>query len=449
MSSACGKNTWPRSVRGQGLPPAIPRVVDTSSGGAGSSSLPVGSGLANVEEAPVAETFNSVESLFNAMRDAIVRANGEKGDRNKVQASLRAEGRSDMDADEALEAMPSEGALCSVVTPTAGNRGMSIETGQDPPERGVGSGTLVSDMQDAGPQNVSEQVSKGDVGRFHPTLPIPAGITTPLMAAINNKYRTVDYSKAPPIYDFDEIRHNKLELDLASISNQILHMAFKKRVCGNVDLKYSRISVGYGASKYFLDTACFPSEALLTAVDFLQAYANWLSIIRDTCGEGPATQGWYKHCDKMQADPDFAMWFLTWFEMDKALHIQWNSTSPTVPDPSDMFYILSLKWQHACQGLPAQPGDSLQVVLHNVHAALPAPAAWSSDTTLSDHSCHTLGSAYHPYHSDSFWAPAPTAKDPMGSCICCGVHNSHFAHFFHATRSSHPDQPIIAEWWGG
>ncbi|KAF8512535.1 hypothetical protein BU17DRAFT_96187 [Hysterangium stoloniferum] len=325
MSSGRGKNTRPPSVRGQGLPPAVPRVVGTSSGGAGSSSLPVGSGLANVEEAPVAETFNSVKSLFNAMRDAIVRANDEKRDRNKVRASLRAEGRSDVDADEALEAVPSEGALRSVVTPMAGNRGMSIEMGQDPPERGVGSGSLVSDTQDVGPQNVSEQVSKGDVSGSHPTLPILEGITAPLMAAINkggpdlllalanaststsSKYRTVDYLKAPPIYDFDEIRHNKLELDPASIPNQILHMAFKKvyiplsmlttkslqRVRGNVDLKYSRISVGNGAGEYFLDTACFPSEASLTAMDFLQVYANWLSIIRDTCGDVPAAQGWY------------------------------------------------------------------------------------------------------------------------------------------------------------
>ncbi|KAF8508877.1 hypothetical protein BU17DRAFT_99450 [Hysterangium stoloniferum] len=298
------------------------------------------------------------------MQCAIVRANDEKWDQNKVRASLRAEGRSDVDADEALEAMPSEGALHSVAMPTAGNRGMSMEMGKDPPERGVGLGRLVSDMQDAGPQNVSEQVSKGDVGGFHPTLPIPAGITAPLMAALNkggpdlllalanassstsSKYRTVDYSKAPPIYYFNEIQHNKLELDPASIPNQILHMAFKKQVRGNVDLKYYRISVGNGASKYFLDTACFPSEVSLTTVDFLQAYANWLSIIQDICGDGLASQ-----------DPDFAMWFPTWFEMDKALRIQWNSMSPTVPDPSDMFYILSFQWQRACQGLPAQPGD--------------------------------------------------------------------------------------------
>ncbi|KAF8515328.1 hypothetical protein BU17DRAFT_67920 [Hysterangium stoloniferum] len=319
MASTCGKNSRPPSVRGQGLPPAIPRVDDTSSGGPGSPSLPGRTGLANVEEAPVAENFNSVESLFNAMRDAIVRANDEKRDRNKVRASLRAEGRSEVDADEALEAVPSEGALRSVVTPTAGNRGMSIETGQDPPERGVRLSSLVSE------QNMSEQVNNRDVGGFPPSLPIPAGITTPLMAAINKggpdlfKYRTVDYSKALPIYDFDEIRHNKLELDPASIPNQILHMAFKKWVHGNVDLKYSRISVGNGAGKYFLDTVAFPSEASLTAVDFLQAYANWLSIIRDTCGDGPAAQGWYKHCDKMQADPNFALWFPAWFEMDKAL----------------------------------------------------------------------------------------------------------------------------------
>ncbi|KAF8527137.1 hypothetical protein BU17DRAFT_81935 [Hysterangium stoloniferum] len=376
-------------LRGQGSPPAIPRVADTSSGGAGSPSLPGRTGLANIEEAPVAENFNSVESLFNAMRDAIVRANDEKRVRNKVRPSLRAEGRSDVDTDEALEAVPSEGALRSVVTPTAGNKGMSIEMGQDPPERGVGSSSLVSDMQDVGLQNMSEQVNNRDVGGFPPSLPIPAGITAPLMAAINkggpdlllaltnassstsSKYRTVDYSKALPIYDFDEIRHNKLELDPASIPNQILHMAFKKvyiplsmlttrslqRVRGNVGLKYSRISVGNGAGEYFLDTASFPSEASLTAVDFLQAYANWLSIIRDTCGDRPAAQGWYKHCDKMQADPDFALWFPAWFEMDKALRIQWNSTSPMVPDPSDMFYILSFEWQRARQGLPAQPGD--------------------------------------------------------------------------------------------
>ncbi|KAF8522784.1 hypothetical protein BU17DRAFT_64237 [Hysterangium stoloniferum] len=256
MASTHGKNSRPPSVRGQGLPPAIPWVVDTSSGGAGSPSLPGRTGLANVEEAPVAENFNSVESLFNAMRDAIVRANDEKRDRNKVRASLRAEGRSDVDADEALEAMPSEGALRRVVMPTAGNRGMSIETGQDPPERGVRSSSL-------------------GCWRIPPSLPIPAGITAPLMAAINKggpdlfKYRTVDYSKALPIYNFDEIRHNKLELDPASIPNQILHMAFKKWVRGNVDLKYSRISVGNGAGEYFLDTASFPSEASLTAVDFL------------------------------------------------------------------------------------------------------------------------------------------------------------------------------------
>ncbi|KAF8508770.1 hypothetical protein BU17DRAFT_70691 [Hysterangium stoloniferum] len=139
MSSTRGKNSRPPSVRGQGLPPAIPQVVNTSSGRAGSPPLPVRTGLANVEEAPVAENFNSVKSLFNAMWDAIVRVNDEKWDRNKVQASLRAEGRSDVDADEALEDVPSEGALHSVVMPMAGNRGISIEMGQDPPERGVGS----------------------------------------------------------------------------------------------------------------------------------------------------------------------------------------------------------------------------------------------------------------------------------------------------------------------
>ncbi|KAF8527596.1 hypothetical protein BU17DRAFT_81804 [Hysterangium stoloniferum] len=157
MASTRGKNSRPPSVRGQGLPPAIPRVDDTSSGGAGSPSLPGRTGLANVEESPVAENFNSVESLFNAMRDAIVRANDEKRDRNKVRASLRAEGRSEVDADEALEAVPSEGALRSVVTPTAGNRGMSRKTGQDPPERGVGSSSLVSE------QNMSEQVNNRDM----------------------------------------------------------------------------------------------------------------------------------------------------------------------------------------------------------------------------------------------------------------------------------------------
>ncbi|KAF8521751.1 hypothetical protein BU17DRAFT_87649 [Hysterangium stoloniferum] len=366
MASTRGKNSRPPSVRGQGLPPAIPQVVDTSSGGAGSPSLPGRTGLVNVEEAPVAENFNSVESLFNAMRDAIVRANDEKRDRNKVRASLRAEGGSDVDADEALEAVPSEGALHSVVTPTAGNRGMSIEMGQDPPERGVGSSSLVSDTQDVGLQNMSEQVNNRDVGGFPPSLPIPAGITAPLMAAINkggpdlllalanassstsSKYQTVDYLKALPIYDFTEIRHNKLELDPASIPNQILHIAFKK------------------------------------------------------------------------ADPDFALWFPAWFEMDKALRIQWNSTSPTVPDPSDMFYILSFERQRACQGLPAQPGDSLQVVPRNVHAASPAPAARSSDTTLSDISHCTMGNTYHPYHGDSFQASASTAKAPTGPLIWTG-----------------------------
>ncbi|KAF8530214.1 hypothetical protein BU17DRAFT_78827 [Hysterangium stoloniferum] len=100
----------------------------------GFSGNPLWRGLANIKEALVAKTFNSVKSLFNAMWDGIVRANDEKWDRNNISASQRAEERSDVDADEVLEAVPSKGALCSVVMPTVDNRGMSIEMGQDPPE---------------------------------------------------------------------------------------------------------------------------------------------------------------------------------------------------------------------------------------------------------------------------------------------------------------------------
>ncbi|KAF8525481.1 hypothetical protein BU17DRAFT_62635 [Hysterangium stoloniferum] len=196
------------------------------------------------------------------MRDAIVRANDEKWDQNKVRASLRAEGRSDVDADEALEAMPSEGALRSVVMPAAGNKGMSIEMGQDPPERGVGSSSLVSDTQDVGQQNMSEQVNNRDVGRFPPSLPILAGITAPLMAAINkggpdlllalanassltsSKYRTVDYSKALPIYDFDEIRHNKLEIGSGIYSQPDLTYGFQEGIYSFVHVDYKILAAG-------------------------------------------------------------------------------------------------------------------------------------------------------------------------------------------------------------
>ena len=67
-----------------------------------------------------------------------------------------------------------------------------------------------------------------------------------------------------------------------------------------------------------LDVTAFPSKASLTLINFLQAYANWLVVIKSTCDD-TVVRGWYAHYDQMIADPDFIKWFPAWFEMDKAL----------------------------------------------------------------------------------------------------------------------------------
>ncbi|KAF8513911.1 hypothetical protein BU17DRAFT_68587 [Hysterangium stoloniferum] len=180
------------------------------------------------------------------MRDAMVRTNDDKRRRNRAWVALRAEGKSDVDADEVLEAVPSEGVLRSMVTPTPGNGRTCAETGRDPHESGVGSDHSVIDKLDAGPLGMTDEGGVGPGADVHSTSALPAGLTAPLLTAINKggpdllltlanassstsgKYRSVDYSKVPPIYNFAEIKHNKLELDPMSILNQVLHMTFKK-----------------------------------------------------------------------------------------------------------------------------------------------------------------------------------------------------------------------------
>ncbi|KAF8512218.1 hypothetical protein BU17DRAFT_96474 [Hysterangium stoloniferum] len=182
MSSGRAKNVRPPSVRGARIACGIPRMLDSASGGGIAPVIPDGTELTTVEETPVAGTFNSVESLFSAMRDAIVRTNNDKRCRNRARAALRAEGKSDVDADEVLEAVPSEGILRSMVTPTPGNRATCVETGWDPPQGDVGS---VIDKPDAGPLGVTEEGGVGADGDVHSTSALPAGLTAPLLTAIN------------------------------------------------------------------------------------------------------------------------------------------------------------------------------------------------------------------------------------------------------------------------
>ena len=87
-------------------------------------------------------------------------------------------------------------------------------------------------------------------------------------------------------------------------------------------LKFTKISSGNGIGKNMLDITAFPSEASLTWIDFLQAYTNWILVIKSTCNDTVA-RGWYTHYDQMIADPDFVKWFLEWFKWTK--HSELNS----------------------------------------------------------------------------------------------------------------------------
>ena len=60
---------------------------------------------------------------------------------------------------------------------------------------------------------------------------------------------------------------NGLGKHMLDVSNQI---------CANDGLKFTKISLGNGLGKHMLDISTFPAKTMLTSIDSLQAYANWL-----------------------------------------------------------------------------------------------------------------------------------------------------------------------------
>ena len=116
-----------------------------------------------------------------------------------------------------------------------------------------------------------------------------------------------------------------------------------------VTLSYLKIVSGNSVGKHMLDISTFLAE---TSIDFLQAYANWLVVIKATCDEA-ATKIWYEYYNRMIAYPEFVCWYPTWFEMDKVLRVQCLSLKAAIPNVLSMLYLFLIESHKNCQSRPA------------------------------------------------------------------------------------------------
>ena len=222
---------------------------------------------------------------------------------------------------------------------------------------------------------------------------------TAIAVLASTKNQVVNYLVAQPVFRYNEISQNTQEINLMAIPNLMLAISFEKlflplsllttntlnRIRANDGLKFVKLTSGNEAGKHMLDVSAFPSETTLMATDFLQAYANWLVVIKSTCDEETA-RGWYKHYDRMIANPEFVCWFPAWFKMDKALRVQWSSPQLAIPNVSSMLYLFSIESHKNCQGRPAFHGDTINAFRNAMHASHDIPRISTSSSQQRRHS---------------------------------------------------------------
>jgi hypothetical protein len=118
-----------------------------------------------------------------------------------------------------------------------------------------------------------------------------------------SKYKTINYHQLPPLYMVEAIANNEQKLNSSDIPVLILAFSHERLyipvsmltscaltcICSNDGLKFAKVQGGHGAGKYMLKVSSFLPKDSLTSHDFLQAYQNWLAIIKITSDDMVAT----------------------------------------------------------------------------------------------------------------------------------------------------------------